>query len=179
MALPQTLTERMARTKRSQEQRMGGTVPPSTTAARVHAPSPPTNDARLVAAPAQPAQTLPREVSKERAAKLREFEALLPAMAQHYGYAEADVAALRAAVIAPTQQGDLELVLCVRQWRIDAVANGLEGVLPEGVAQRARIQFRQMVMGERLDENGETYRPDALDWSPEPGVASLQRPRPR
>lgn len=172
MGLPQTqtLTERMARARRSQEQRMGGVAPPAAAAPR--APIPAANEPRLAAAPS-------RDIPKERAGRLWEFEALLPAMVQLYGYGEADVAGLRAAVAAPGQKGDVELSLCVRQWRIDVVAHGLDGLLPDGAARRARIQFRQAVMGERVDENGDPYRPDALDWVPEPAVTLVNRPRPR
>lgn len=167
MALPQSLTERMAHTRRRQERHMGGLAPQPV------APSPVgrggsrvANEPTITAAPA-------REMSRERAGRLWEFEALLPVMARHYGYGETDVAGQRAAVSAPTRQGDLELSLCIRQWLLDAVSSGLDTDLPEGTARRARILFRQAVMGERVDENGEPYRPDALDWRPEPTAVAV------
>jgi hypothetical protein len=147
-----SLQERLARTKRTQARALAGERGPVPVV-------PAANDARhdevatLDAAP---------QAAFERASHLAEFEELLPVIARHYGYAEADIDFIRRAVAAATPAANLELMLCVRQWRIDIVTHRLEEQLPAGAAARAWVQFRQSVMGKSVDESGAVYPEDAL-----------------
>ena len=156
MAIP-SLQDRLARTKRTQARALSGQP------ASVPVPAVPVaNDSRHQESVAfEGAQDFPFD----RASHLAEFNELLPVIAQHYGYSEQDAAYMRKAVSAATPITNLEVVLCVRQWRIDIVTHGLGGQLPAGSAMRAWIQFRQTMRGKTDDEAGEPY-----------GEAALQRP---
>lgn len=148
------LKERLDRAKRAQARMLAGV--------RATAPS-------MVAAPAADTQhdgvsvaRRPFDTPFDRAGLMAEFEDLLPVIARHYGFSNADIEFTRAAVSAQSSHGYADLVLCVRQWRLDAVTHGLLAQLPEGVAQRAWVQFRLSIMRERADEAGEAYRGESL-----------------
>jgi hypothetical protein len=143
-----SLSERMARTRRNQARALAGERGPLPTEAA--------NDE------AHRPDTGPHETPRGPDGLLLEFESLLPAIAGHYGYTAQDIEYLRTAITAVTPAGHAELAKCVRQWRIDAVVNDLQG-LDKDVAMRAWIQFRQSVMGKGADENGTPYAPQALD----------------
>lgn len=155
-----SLSERMARTRRNQVRALAGERGPL--------PDEAANDAL------HPAGGSLHEVPRSRERLLLEFENLLPVIAMHYGYAPDEVDYLRAAVSAVTPAGHIELALCVRQWRIDAIVNDLQG-LDKDVALRAWIEFRQSVMGKGADENGIPYAPEALDCPLPPPPAPVPR----
>lgn len=104
---------------------------------------------------------------RERSGQIKEFESLLPSVACHYGYSAEDVALVRSLAMVNTLTGEIELALCVQQWRVDAVVHGFDADLPDGVACRARIQFRRDVAGMNVDENNEPYLSSCVDWAPE------------
>ena len=155
-----SLSERMARTRRNQARALAGERGPSPVEAA--------NDELHRSAAGL------HEVPRGRESLLLEFENLLPTIARHYGYAPDEIEYLRASVSAVTPAGHTELALCVRQWRIDAIVNDLQG-LDEDVALRAWIQFRQSVMGKGADENGIPYSPEALDCPLPPPPAPVPR----
>lgn len=155
-----SLLERMARTRRNQARALSGERGPLPVEAA--------NDELH-----QPVAGL-HAVPRSRESLLLEFENLLPTIARHYGYSADEIEYLRGAVSAVTPAGQTELALCVRQWRLDAIVNNLQG-LDRDVALRAWIQFRQSVMGEGADENGIPYAPDALDCPLPPPPAPAQR----
>lgn len=105
----------------------------------------------------------------------RELLALSPAAERLYGYGPTDLASIKESVAASRPGAILELRATVEQWRIAVVTAGLDTVvlpsgaplLARGVADRARSLFRMRVQGEAADENGNAYRPDSLDWTPE------------
>lgn len=150
-----SLQDRLARTKRTQARALAGEAAPVQT-------GPAANDSHLGDSAAGDSVLL---VPFERGSHLAEFEELLPVMAGHYGYSGDDVACMRSAVGAAgpaTPGANLELLLCVRQWRIDIVTFGLREQLAPGAGGRAWIQFRQSVMGMTADEAGQVYAEDAL-----------------
>lgn len=105
---------------------------------------------------------------------MREFETLLPAVARHYEYSPGDIEHVRGIALQKTPEGEMELALCIRQWRLDAVSYRFDDQLPAGAGRRARIQFRQDIMGMTHDENGEPYMSFALDWAPEDIAVSMK-----
>jgi hypothetical protein len=105
-----------------------------------------------------------------------ELSALLPGAAAVFGYEQADVDEIHAAVARDRPGALNELISIVRQWRIDIVAAGADSLLAEGAGRRARIQFRMDVMGKSTDENGEAYAAGVLDWAPEPKVWVIDLP---
>ncbi|MFK4705754.1 hypothetical protein ABIC83_002593 [Roseateles asaccharophilus] len=116
----------------------------------------------------------PQVLLRERAGQVREFECLLPVVARHYAYSEADIQHVRSQVLDNSPAGEMELALCIRQWRLDAVSYRFDDQLPPGAGRRARIQFRQDIMGMTHDENGEPYMSFALDWAPEEVGVSMK-----
>lgn len=108
-------------------------------------------------------------VDLERELLLREFEALLPAALRLYGYGDEDVRFLRGAMASEGDSAEQELRLTIRQWRVDLVANNLDctPVMPQGVAERARLEFRRSVQGLATDESGAPITSKALEWRPE------------
>lgn len=100
----------------------------------------------------------------------QEFRHLLEAVAHHHQYGEEDKASLQALLTQRTPSSEAEVLRVIAQWRLDVVVGGLDGLLPAEVAQRCRIFYRQKVMGETRDENGEPYRLDALELRAGPGL---------
>lgn len=168
-----SLKERMDRTKRSQARSLAGERGPDPALVAVPAANEPVHDA--------PVAHLPRGLELatpfDRPGLLAEFEDLLPAMASHYGYSEADQAFIRGAVATENPVAYAELALCVRQWRLDVVTHNLSDKLPRGVAERAWVQFRVSVMGEPADETGAAYSSESLMRPVEGALAEVAEKR--
>lgn len=100
---------------------------------------------------------------------------LLPAAADLYGYGADDIELVLRSVRDGQPQAQRELVLIVRQWRIDLVSAGFDvpARVPEGVSMRARIQFA-LAMGRQVDVQGRPYSLGMLDWEPEPVSLDLE-----
>lgn len=115
---------------------------------------------------------------------LSEFNALLPVATRLYGYGETDIEFIKTSVSNQWAGVTQELKATIRQWRIDCVTAGLDGYINPGdqkplmgelLARRARIQFRQDVLREAEDENGQPYTDGLLDWAPEPTVWTIPK----
>lgn len=156
-----TLQDRMALAKRRQFRAMSGDKPVEAelqAKPRGRAPA----DRDIAAAVCRQVVEL-----RERSGQIKEFESLLPSVACYYGYSAQDVVLVRSFAMANTLAGEIELALCVQQWRIDAVVHGFDVDLPDGVGCRARIQFRRDVAKMNVDENNEPYLSSCVDWAPE------------
>lgn len=168
-----SIAERIARTRRQQTRVLAG-------AGQASAPSGPARATTAANdAPAPSEGAAPQRRSTEHTELLREFAGLLPAARRLYGYEPQDIELITQSVVSQRAGALPELQAIVKQWRLDLVSHGLDlaladdGAQPlvaEGVARRARIQFRIEVMGETTDENGLPYTDGVLDWAPEPRV---------
>lgn len=172
-----SIADRIARTRSQQAKALSGAGQQPARRLEVKAPAPP---APVVIATSPAREDMPVMTATVDGLR-KEFEQLLVVARRVYGYQDADAEFVRAAVISDRAGADRELELVVRQWRIDAVTAGLDadGSLPDGVAQRARIQFRMSIMGQARSESGAPYAPDALEWceeSPAPAPAQTIEP---
>jgi hypothetical protein len=173
MSATASIQDRIARTRRQQTRALDGAgqepARPAPAEARLPSRGPAANE---------PAATRGAVAAQARTPEFgdltNEMAALLPVAKKLYGYGAADVQFIADSVSASRAGALEELRAIVRQWRIDAVTHGLDSaqadgapLMPRGVAERARTQFRMDVMGKTEDEGGMKYAATVLDWRPE------------